>query len=179
LSEVSGSAAFVLALSLLMSSPAEWMAARRSMLALAVRHGVAHWLGTSGPADAAAAASRRSSKSGGLAVSGLSDAQLCKAAAPMVRMAGIVDWLQQWAKPAVSSSSSSSSSGWSGGMADRLRGLAGCAEAAGDLVELVDEGSGCLGLQDCVDGVGLLGVVLGAGGVASCEDFVRKACAPL
>jgi hypothetical protein len=187
LSELTSSAAFVLALSLLMSSPTEWMAARRSMLALAVRHGVARWLQASGPADAAAAGSgghrRRSSKSGSsssslaAAAAGLSEGQLYEAAAPMVRMFSMVDWMQQWAKRAVASSSTGSS--WSAAMADRLRDLSGCSQAAGELVELVDEAEGALGLQDLVDGGGLLGVVLGAGGVDSCEGFVRRACTEL
>jgi hypothetical protein len=190
--ELTSSAAFVLALSLLVSSPAEWMTVRRSMLALAVRHGVARWLETSSSADAAAGSSasagaghrRRSSKSGSssgtssslaAAAAGLSDSQLYAAAAPMVCMFGMVDWLQQWAKPAVSSSGSSSS--WSAAMADRLRDLASCSEAAGELVELVDDAEGSLGLQDLVDSCSLLGVVLGATGVDSCEAFVQRACA--
>ncbi|KAF6258322.1 E3 ubiquitin-protein ligase UBR4-domain-containing protein [Scenedesmus sp. NREL 46B-D3] len=124
LSELAGSAAFVLALSLLVSGPAEWMAARRSLLALAVRHGVARWL-------------------------------------------------DQWAKPAVCGSGS----GWSAAMAGRLRDLPCCGQAAGELVELVHEGEGSLGLQDLVDGQGLLGLVLGAAGVHCCEGFVTRACA--
>jgi hypothetical protein len=192
-SELTSSAAFVLALSLLVSSPAEWMTARRSMLAVAVRHGVARWLEAPGSADAAAGSSisastghrRRSSKSGSssstnsslaAAAAKLSDIQLYAAAAPMVRMFGMVDLLQQWAKPAVSSSGSSSSS-WSAAMADRLQDLARCSEAAGELVELVDDAESSLGLQDLVDSCSLLGVVLGAAGVDSCEAFVQRACA--
>jgi hypothetical protein len=88
----------------------------------------------------------------------------------------MVDLLQQWAKPAVSSSGSSSSS-WSAAMADRLQDLARCSEAAGELVELVDDAESSLGLQDLVDSCSLLGVVLGAAGVDSCEAFVQRACA--
>jgi hypothetical protein len=184
LSELTSSAAFALALSLLVSSPAEWMSARRSMLALAVRHGVARWLKASntdaaaGGSGAASAGHRHRNSSGtSSSLAGLSDGQLYDAAAPMVRMVGMVDWLQQWAKPAVSSSGSGSS--WSTAMAARLRDLASCSEAAGELVELVDDAEGSLGLQDLVDSHNLLGVVLGGTAVESCEAFVRRACAGL
>mgnify|MGYP001810401553 CR=1 FL=1 len=46
-------------------------------------------------------------------------------------------------------------------------------------MELLDEGEAALGLQDLLDGAGLLGLVLGAGGGDSCEGFVRRACTGL
>lgn len=188
--ELCSCAAFVLGLSLLLSSPAEWMAGRRSMLAVAVRHGVGRWVQSTGAEGGGAASSSSSSKrgsraggssssSGGLAtaVAGLSDVQLYEAAAPMVRLFGMVDWLQQWAKPAVSAGSGSG--GWAAAMAAGLRDLAGCSQAAGELLEVVDEGEEALGLQDLVDSQNLLGVVLGAPGVGGCEDFVRRVCAEI
>jgi hypothetical protein len=183
LRECSRAAPFLLALSLLLLGPAEWMAARKALLALAVRHAV--------HAATAGASDRSSSSSDAASVAGLSDAQLFEACAPVLRLFGMVDWLHQWAKPSVpraplasadaagsssSSSSSSASGGWGAAMASQLQDLRGCSAAAGELLEVVEEAEGALGLQDLVDELGLLSVVLGPGCV-SCEAFVRRAAA--
>jgi E3 ubiquitin-protein ligase UBR4 len=199
LSELGSHAVFVLALSLLAMGPTEWMSVRRSMLALAVRAGVAQALQQPTAADGSSSASsshRRSSSgaspsaatsSTAARVEAMSDQALYDAAAPMLRLFGYVDWLHQWAKPALgpatSSSSGSGSSGsdgkgWGGAMAQQLQGLQGCADAAGELLEVMDEAEESLGLQDLLDGLGLLGLVLGPK-CSSCEQFVRQAVAGL
>jgi uncharacterized protein YidB (DUF937 family) len=99
----------------------------------------------------------------------------------MLRLFGYVDWLHQWAKPAVglapaASSSGSGSSGWGGAMAAQLQDMKGCAEASGEFLEVVGEAEEALGLQDLLDGLGLLGVVLGPK-TSSVEAFVRQAAA--
>jgi len=201
LAEATSHAPFVLALSLLYMGPTEWMAVRRSMLALAARYGVSRALGqaaaaaatdgtgssssshrrsSSGTAGAAAAAA-----SGAASITAMSDAELYKAAAPMLRLFGYVDWLHQWAKPAVglaaassSTGSSGSAGGWGAAMAQQLLDLRGCSEAAAELCDLVAEAEDALGLQDLLDVLGLLGVVLGPRS-SSCEEFVRQTVAGL
>lgn len=168
LDRATSSTPFVMALSLLLSGPAEWMAARRSMLALCMRHG----------AIAAACADG--------AATPPSDAELARSVAPYVRMLLLVDWLQQWAKPALgaggANSSSSSSGGWPSAMAERLADQRACAEAAEELLSCLEEAEACGDdLPALLDRAGLLGTVLGA---ASCSDgsvvaFVRAASAPL
>ena len=187
LSELSSHAPFVLALSLLYMGPSEWMAARRSMLALAARAGVAR---AAAAAEGSSSSHRRSSSGTAAAaaagVGSLSDGALYEAAAPMLRLFGYVDWLHQWAKPAVglapaassSGSSGSGSSGWGGAMAAQLQDMKGCAEASGEFLEVVGEAEEALGLQDLLDGLGLLGVVLGPK-TSSVEAFVRQAAAGL
>jgi E3 ubiquitin-protein ligase UBR4 len=194
LSELVSHAPFVLALSLLAMGPADWMSARRSLLAVAARAGVArklqlaaaaadngssHRRSSSGASPAAAAAAG----SAALAVGCMSDVALYDAAAPMLRLFGFVDWLHQWAQPAVGlapagSCGGSGSRGWGGAMAQQLQDLKGCADAAGELLGVVDEAERALGLQDLLDGLGLLGVVLGPK-CSSCEEFLRQAVAGL
>jgi hypothetical protein len=189
LSELSSHAPFVLALSLLSMGPSEWMAARRSMLALAARAGFARAAGATEGGSSSSSSNRRSSSGTPATAAGvgsLSDGALYEAAAPMLRLFGYVDWLHQWAKPAVglapaagsSGSSGSGSSGWGGAMAAQLQDMKGCAEASGEFLEVVGEAEEALGLQDLLDGLGLLGVVLGPK-TSSVEAFVRQAAAGL
>jgi E3 ubiquitin-protein ligase UBR4 len=190
LSELSSHAPFVLALSLLCMGPAEWMAARRSMLVLAARAGAGRAQQPQGAGgDSTGGSSHRRSSSGAspaaaaagaaAASAALSDEALYTAAAPMLRLFGFVDWLHQWGKPAVGSGSgsggSSGSGGWGGAMAQQLADLTGCAQAAGELLEVADEAEEAFGLQDLLDGFGCLGVALGPKS-ATVEEFLRVAC---
>lgn len=212
LAELAEHTPFVLALSLLYLGPSEWMAARRSMLTLAVRAGVSrvlqqaaaeasvssgssssHRRSSSGTA-AAASATAAAAASAATSAASLSDEALYAAAAPMLRLFGFVDWLHQWAKPSVglsaaggssgsaasssSTSGSGGSSGWGAAMAQQLQDVRGCSEAATELLGVVDEAEGALGLQDLLDGFGVLGVVLGPKS-SSCEEFLRQAVAGL
>jgi hypothetical protein len=178
LAQAARHAPFVLALSLLLMGPSEWMAARRALLAAAARHGI--HAAAAAPASSVASASPSSSpapasssgSSNGTAPGVMSDEALFAAAAPMLRLFGLVDWLHQWAKPAVGAGPG----GWGAAMAAQLLDLRGCGEAANELLEALGEAEGAVDLNDLVDTLGLLGVVLGGAGAApSCGAFLRQA----
>jgi hypothetical protein len=209
LQKLNSSTIFALALSLLMMSPADWGAARQGMLLLTVRHAGARAPGRAAAAAAAAQSAGGSSTASGASISSphqqgaapvtqLDDEQLYVAVAPMLRLYGLVSWLQDWAKqPACKAavnngslhgssssrgddSSHGSSADWSLSMAAKLQDLPACSEAAKQLLEYTERAERALGLHDLLEGLDLLPLVVqmnGAGHADACQDFVRTAYA--
>ncbi len=161
----------VLALSLLLQSPEEWRAARKVLLRHCIRHGMQQWLASHPQQQLLQQGEQQP----------LPDDVLFEAAAPMLRLFGLVDWIQGWVKrgssipiasKGSSTSSSASASGWQAAMDARLQDLGSCAEAAEQLLEQLEEMEGADGAQELLDVMGLLGEVL-SGACGSCEQFVR------
>lgn len=160
----------VLALSLLLHSPEDWASCKSAMLVLSIKHGLVQYITAAGADTTDVAA----------VVHSLTDEQLFEAVAPMLRLFGLVDWLQQrWKSDRVATTTVN----WAVDMDARLQDLSSCLAAADEWMEYLGELEDAFGLQDLFDILGLLGLVLGGAGgllgggdVDSCEAFVKAAC---
>jgi hypothetical protein len=167
-----------LALALVLSSPEEWTRARGPMLALAARHSVRLALEDRGDLEAGGASGFGGDGPQAMeaAAAQLSGQELFEAAAPGLRLFGLADALQAWAKPA------RGVGGWGRAMAQRLADLRACEQGAKQLLAQLEEAEDAGDAQEVLDVVGALGLALGAalrgggagGACASADEWLRR-----
>lgn len=165
----------MLAMTLLLQPPGEWMASRRAvlwnvLLATFQRHcclvaSAAGSASTSGGASSAALA-RRSEVAAREELAASSDAALLEVARPALSAFAVVSHLQAQLKP------DASPERWEAAMAARLADLGRCVEIAAEMVELMDELADSSSALEAFDVLGVLKEAMEGG--LSAEEFLRR-----
>lgn len=177
---------YVLALSILLLSPREWLQGRRAMLLHTIRYAVSQRYQCSGSGATGSSAGRSRAQEGSpgegmqrtsptlsrsssrMLVSTLTDEDIFFACVTSVRMFGLVDWLQKWAKPVTGEE-------WVTGMWERLQDLPTLVDGASALLQVLDELEDTASAFELFDVMRVLQDVL-TEQTPSIGEFLRRAC---